>query len=95
MTGLVIDNLGGNCPVQGEGTVLGVPFYFRARHEEWSMGIGEDPVAVTRAQIEEIWYKSEEWGDGEFSAGWMDREDAFAIIRRCAAEYIAEQEPSQ
>jgi len=92
MKGLVIDNLGGNCPVQGEGTVLGVPFYFRARHEEWSMGIGEDPVAVTRAEIGAIWYKSEAWGDGEFAAGWMEREVARGIIESCAALYMIERE---
>ena len=40
----------GNCPVQCSGTVDGLPFYFRARGEHWSLDIaanpGDDPVSV-------------------------------------------------
>lgn len=52
---LHIEWLGGNCPVQSEGTVDGKPFYFRARGEHWSMGIGGEPVG------EPEWYREREW----------------------------------
>ena len=37
--------IGGNCPVQAEGRIDGLPLYFRARSSHWSLGIGGDPVA--------------------------------------------------
>lgn len=37
--------LGGTVPVEGKGTLAGVPFYFRARGSVWSLSVGgEDPV---------------------------------------------------
>ena len=30
------------CPVQCAGTVNGQPFYFRARGERWTLGVGGD-----------------------------------------------------
>lgn len=37
---LKIDTLGGYCPVQGEGTVDGYPWYFRSRHEDMGIAVG-------------------------------------------------------
>ncbi len=79
---LVINWLGGNCPVQAEGTVCGKPFYFRARGEHWRIGIGGKPIC------EPEWEREEEWGDGPFAAGWMPEDEARRIIDRCASEYI-------
>jgi len=85
MSDLVIDMIYGNCPVQAEGTIDGVAFYFRARGQHWSIGVGGcDPVCAP------AWYREEPWGDGPFSAGWMDVEEARRIIEKCAAEYLAE-----
>ena len=78
---LVIEWLGGNCPVQAEGTVDGKPFYFRARGEHWRMGIGGDPVGDPE------WSREEKWGDSQFAAGWMEVGEAKKIIKRCAEEY--------
>ena len=83
---LEVEYLGGNCPVQAEGTVNGVPFYFRARGQHWSFAIGPDPVAVSLGW-EEGFYRSEEWGDSLFAAGWMEQNIAMKIIEKCAAEY--------
>ena len=80
---LLIDAIYGNCPVQGEGSVAGKPFYFRARWEHWSMGIGGDPV------VEPEWYREQKWGDGPYAAGWMEEEEAKRIIELCAADYLA------
>jgi hypothetical protein len=82
---LVIDWIGGNCPVQGEGTICGKEFYFRARGEGWSFGVGGDVV------LDPEWSREGTWGDGPFDAGWMSEDDARQIIERCAAEFIAEQ----
>ena len=41
--GLVVDGVGGNCPVQGEGWIGGLPFFFRARHDSWSISISKTP----------------------------------------------------
>jgi hypothetical protein len=82
--GLEIAMLGGNCPVQAEGTINGKPFYFRARGEHWSIGVGGDEV------LDPEWSRSEQWGDSRFAAGWMSEEVAREIIETCAREYIAE-----
>lgn len=79
---LVIEMIGGNCPVQADGTVNGKPFYFRARGEHWSMGIGGDPVADPE------WYRRQPWGDTPFEAGWMPFEIARGFIETCADDYM-------
>jgi hypothetical protein len=79
---LIIDGIGGNCPVQGEGTFDGKPFYFRARHESWSIGVGGEPVGNPE------WYASKDWGDGPFKAGWMPVETAREIIADQYREYV-------
>lgn len=35
--------LDGNCPVQADGYVLGVPFYFRSRGDAWSFDLAYGP----------------------------------------------------
>lgn len=40
--GVVIRWIGGNCPVQAEGTFDGVPFYFRARGTSVTCEVGSD-----------------------------------------------------
>ena len=82
---VVIDTIGGNCPVQAEGTIDGKPFYFRARGESWSLGIGADPVCAADWEHRE-WFG--EWPD----AGWMSEEEARSFIQR-AADRFARGEP--
>ena len=78
-------------PLQIEGTVDGVPFYFRSRWEEWEFAAGDDPVEIaidrgTRGGF----YRSEGCADGggAVAASWMTPERAKRIVRRCAAEFI-------
>ncbi len=78
---VVIDCLGGNCPVQAEGTIDGLPFYFRARGDRWTMGIGDDVVLAP------AWFYEEPYGDGPFAAGWMDEDEARAFIHKAADLY--------
>jgi len=78
---LVIEHIGGYCPVQAEGTVDGVPFYFRARHQRWQFAIGYDPVGVLLG-----------WAEGFYRqaplvhAGWISVEEAKIIIEACVHE---------
>lgn len=85
-----IDNIGGNCPVQAEGTINGEPFYFRARGSHWSMSIGgEDIIAHPD------WYYEEPYGDEPFDAGWMAEWEAVEFIKKAATMYLKENECSK
>ncbi len=77
---VVIATIGGNCPVQAEGTVNGRPFYFRARGDSWSLSIGGDPVRDPE-------WEHEEWYGVWPAAGWMPEEEALAFIHGTAARY--------
>jgi hypothetical protein len=83
VTSLLIDItlLGGNCPVQAEGTVNGVPFYFRARGARWTMGIGGDVVGNPDWRVE-LPYGT------DYEAGWMSLEEAEAFIRIAARLWL-------
>lgn len=77
-----IVEIGGNCPVQAEGTVEDKPFYFRARGNSWSMGIGGDPISAPE------WSMSRAYGVGDpFSAGWMTTSEARAFIEEAVLLY--------
>lgn len=78
--------IGGNCPVQAEGTIDGKPFYFRARGEHWTVGIGADPVGVPD------WHYGEDYGDEPFAAGWMSEGEARAFIEKAVQRYYKEKE---
>jgi hypothetical protein len=81
-------------PVQAEGDVGGRPFYFRARHDEWSFAVAEragvDPATVGP--------EAEAAGDGYYVEGrrgqpWEHRTSFLAaeqvgeLIRRCVRRY--------
>ena len=80
---LEIDFLGGNCPVQAEGTIDGRPFYFRSRGEHWSMSIGGDDVVY-----DPEWHYEEEYGPWP-DAGWISDDQAMAFIEKAAGLYRA------
>ncbi|HWP43098.1 MAG TPA: hypothetical protein VNO14_07690, partial [Blastocatellia bacterium] len=85
---LRIDYLGGECPVQAEGTVDGKPFYFRARGRRWSFALSEDPNNSSPDEETADFYVEEKYGDTPYAAGYMPIEAAESIIRRCAEEYL-------
>lgn len=86
MPQIEIDWLGGNCPVQAEGTVDGEPFYFRARGEHWSMGIGGEPVGYP------AWKIKENYPGDQFAAGWMAEDEARTFIEKAAAAWAAQRQ---
>lgn len=73
--GIVIDTIGGNCPVQAEGEVDGQPFYFRARGAAWSLTIGQQSDWFTPR----AWYHDRPFGTWP-DAGWMHRHEAIGFI---------------
>lgn len=87
MPDIIITSLGGNCPVQAEGTIDGKEFYFRARGERWSMSIGGSDVVG-----DPEWYYEEDYGAGPFAAGWMSEDEARAFIDKAAGLYAAQAE---
>lgn len=81
---LVITMIGGQCPMQAEGTINGKPFYFRARGEHWSFSVGDGDI-----HGDTDWYLSVRWSRDQFGAGWMTEAQARAIIAQCAIAYSA------
>jgi hypothetical protein len=86
---VVIDWIGGNCPVQAEGTVAGQPFYFRARGCWWSFEVG--PQGATGQNWAALWQYQEPYGDDPYDAGWMPEEDALRFIQEAAKRYLKEK----
>lgn len=90
--GLTLTSLGGFCPVQGDGTLDGHPFYFRARGEHWTFSVadepGSDPVAVGSGYHGVPgWIKTSAYGSAPYEAGWMPHDTAERLVLRAAAEY--------
>lgn len=81
MDGLHIEQIAGLCPVEGEGTIDNVPFYFRADGSKWRIGIGADPMMATE------WSAMGFWGASPVDAGYMPADIAQAIIEKAAELY--------
>jgi hypothetical protein len=81
-----IEMITGFCPVQAEGTICGVPFYFRGRGRRWRMEIGADGAVE--------WECSCTWGTSKYAAGWMPEDEARRLIEWCAAEYARSRQIS-
>lgn len=72
-------------PLQYEGTVDGVPAYFRERHEEWQFTIGPKPIFPDDDPANRSWF-----GEGSLSP-----EEAKAIMRNCIAEYRSDKQQEE
>jgi hypothetical protein len=78
----------GFCPTQGEGTVDGLPWYYRSRWGGFQFGIAEPPGgdAVATACWDAPGFSRE--GDAD---EWEAVADAWAMIRRLIDEYRTEK----
>lgn len=81
------------CPVQIEGTVDGSHFYFRARWDTWTFGIGrtaDEAVGATWEAPEGSWRTG---GNGESDEGlagsWMPHSEAWRHVEASIAEWRA------
>lgn len=88
MDGSSVNQIGGNCPVQAEGTIDGHSFYFRARGSRWSIEIGGDIDAGNP-----LWTYSESYGVWP-DAGWMPEVEALAFIEKAAEHFRASTPPA-
>lgn len=86
MRGVDIKWIGGNCPVQAEGSIDGRPFYFRARGIRWSISIGEGSLA-RRGDDRNVWFYEETYGTSPYGAGYMDIDVATDLIHDAALLY--------
>lgn len=80
--GIYIASIGGQCPVEAEGTVDGEHFYFRSRGARWSLGIGGEIYG------DPIWQYSEAYGTWP-DAGWITEDQARRFIALGAAKWRA------
>ena len=78
----LVGQLWGSCPLQGYGAVDGHPFYFRARHDHWSLTIAEtldlDPINTPYF----VW--GGEYANASYmeeDVGWQFVEEAIAVFR--------------
>jgi len=81
-------NIYGNCPVQADGLVLGLPFYFRARGNGWQLRIG-GTNGVNGECFAEGRYGT------EYEAGWMPKPLARRLIRSLLKLYIDQAPTAQ
>lgn len=83
-------------PVQAEGTLDGHPFYFRARGEQWTFSLAEepglDPVCIESAETAagRGYFLAEQYGaPGSFAASHITLGKARELIGECARRYRA------
>jgi hypothetical protein len=96
---IIIESLGGLCPVQANGTIDGEPFYFRSRHEHWQLEIGpgnthlvveamgqdlRDDEKADAVRRLPVWRHCERYSDEEYAAGYISDAEARAFIAKGA-----------
>lgn len=74
--------IGGFCPVQGDGTVDGKTWYFRARHDEWSFEVWDESLGPEGRlpTSEPRWWVVSPYGEGDHDASWMPFSHAWRFI---------------
>ena len=85
-------------PVQGEGTLNGHPFYFRARGDQWTFSLAEepglDPVFIDSAEsaLGRGYFLEGQYGPpGSFAASYLPLAEARMLIDECARRYRADR----
>lgn len=84
---VVWSDVGGFCPCQGHGTIeVGGAVhhvYFRSRHGDWSLDIGpECPEIPGYVDADAALWS---WSGTDDADGWMEPEQARAIVAACLA----------
>ena len=85
-------------PVQAEGTLDGHPFYFRARGDQWTFSLAEepglDPVHIDSAEraVRCGYFLAAQYGaPGSFAASYMPLAEARDLIGECVRRYRADR----
>ena len=90
--GITLDSLGGNCPVQAEGSFDSHRFHYRARGDEWQFHVWKAERATKCREMpfgEEAFLIERDYGDGPYDAGWMPRHEALGFICDGVEEFRA------
>lgn len=94
----------GQCPVQAEGKINGLPFYFRSRGGHWSLSIAKeldgDPLDYKNCYVHRELYDGVNRDEPQilhghevqFGAGWATHEECLAFIERAATLLLANNE---
>ena len=85
----------GLAPVQAEGTINEFLFYFRARHDEWTFAVSENPeidpvdIQFPDSSKQYCFFAQGQYGLGfESKASYMDNDTAIKIIENCVSDYL-------
>ena len=85
-------------PVQAEGTLDGHPFYFRARGDQWTFSLAEepgcDPVCIDSAEsaVGRGYFLAAQYGaPRSFAASYMPLPEARDLISECVRRYRADR----
>ena len=85
---------GGTCPVQAEGRINGLPFYFRSRGGIWSLSIAAtpdgDPLDYDTCLYHQEPYDGVNSDDFKYGAGYANAEESKAFIERAAKLLLRE-----
>jgi hypothetical protein len=87
-TGVKLDTIGGNCPVQAEGSIDGKRFYFRARGASWQFVVAETDAEIFDKPLFTTEADYGPWPE----AGWMPQHEAVHFIVVSSATYRLERE---
>ena len=101
----VVEWIGGNCPVQAEGTCTGGRrFYFRGRHDSLQMTVSLKPAEGDYldwgTNDEDAWYYEQDYAAVPY-AGWIGHDTARAFIEWSIRKFVADvlmmdnEEPSE
>lgn len=89
LLGIVFDEIGGNCPLQAEGSFDQQRFYFRARYNRWRFHAWTGSEHYQDAENCDEWVVERPYGTDRFDAGWMHQHEAIHFICDCVDEYRA------
>ena len=85
-------------PVQAQGALNDHPFYFRARGDQWTFSVAEepglDPVYIDSAEsaLGRGYFLAGQYGaPGSFAASYMPLAEARDLIGDCARRYRADR----
>mgnify|MGYP001017808075 CR=1 FL=1 len=89
-TEIELDYFGGYAPIQAEGKIGELNFYFRARWDTWRFEIGKPGVEVPARDDADLLFTRK----GDYSPN-DSHEEMAAVITNCFKEYLAEtQKPN-
>ncbi len=78
-----IETIGGVCPMQIEGLIDDVEFYFRARGQAWALHVGGEEICLNPK-----WSYEEAYGATPYAAGYMTEGEAVEFLHEAAAMYV-------